>query len=96
MPKRKIERTDGPGLTTAELERSVCACGAEDCDNSTIFLHGKCHPEAAAEVSYTKGSGKIVINCHKCKKLVAEIAVAKPPSMAELYMGIEDKQGPPH
>lgn len=95
MPKQRTKSTDGPGLTTAELERSVCACGAEDCDNSTIFFHGKCHPESPAEVSYTKGSDKIVIACHKCKMLIAEIAVAKPPSMAEIYMGIENKDGPP-
>lgn len=94
MPKRP-SRTDGPGLTTAELERTVCSCGEEQCDNSTIFFHGRCHPEAPAEVSYTKGSGKIVIACHTCKKLIAEVAVAKPKTMAEIYMDSENKGGPP-
>jgi hypothetical protein len=93
MPK-KTKTTEGPGLTMNELERSVCACGKEDCDNRVIFFHGRCHPSAPAEVSYTKGSGKIVIACHECKTLIAEVAVAKP-TLADLYMQIEDKDGPP-
>jgi hypothetical protein len=64
------------GLTLADLERSTCACGGDDCSNNVIFLHGKCHPSAAAEVSYTKGEGKLVIKCAECKRLVAEVAVA--------------------
>ena len=64
------------GLTIAELEGSVCAWGEDNCDNSTIFLHGKCHPKAGADVSYTKGEGKLVVKCAECKALIAEVAVA--------------------
>lgn len=64
------------GLTISDLERATCSCGGEDCDNNVVFFHSKCHPEAASEVSYTKGDGYLVVKCAECKKLVAEIAVA--------------------
>jgi hypothetical protein len=63
-------------LTVEELERSMCACGGEDCDNHTIYIHSRCHPSDATEVFYTKGTGKLVIRCKTCRELVAEIAVA--------------------
>lgn len=40
-----------------------------------IFLHGRCHPRAGADVCYANGT--ILVACNVCKKPIAAIAVAK-------------------
>jgi hypothetical protein len=40
-----------------------------------FFLHSKCHPAARCEVSYTRGSGVLVVSCAECHQVLAPIAV---------------------
>lgn len=53
-------------------------CGTPDCghDHSILYLHPRCHPNAAVEVAYHKATGCIVMTCPRCKAHVAEIEVA--------------------
>jgi hypothetical protein len=48
-------------------------------NHGPLFLHGRCHLGAPVEVSYMAGSGAILVRCMRCKKTVAEIAVAPAP-----------------
>jgi len=63
-------------LTMQDLDRVTCNCGHDECENNVLWFHSKCHPRAANEISYEKGSGYLIIRCNECKALVAEIAVA--------------------
>jgi hypothetical protein len=63
-------------LSMSELESSVCSCGGEDCDSTTVYFHSRCHPEDGTWASYTKGEGKLVIRCKTCNSLIAEVAVS--------------------
>jgi hypothetical protein len=67
------------------LEKKVSGgCEVVGCDHKahtkggdpTLYLHARCHPASALEVSYTAGSGCLKIACLKCHQVVAEVAVA--------------------
>lgn len=54
-------------------------CSTPGCtheDHGTMFLHGRCHPNAGTEVSYTRGTGILKVACLKCQKPIALIKVA--------------------
>ena len=65
-------------LTQADLKGQ--GCQVPGCDHSdhydTLFLHGRCHPHAAVTAAYMKATGIIVIRCHKCDALIAELKIA--------------------
>jgi hypothetical protein len=65
-------------LTQKDMNRGRCA--VEGCDHSghdqTLFLHGKCHPQAPVEASYSKTTGTITIRCYRCHALITEVKVA--------------------
>ena len=66
-------------LTIEELEAAVRGgCHTPGCehDHSTLFLHGRCHPKANVQASYTAGAGLLCVECAECGKLIAEIKVA--------------------
>ena len=68
-------------LTRPQLDdmlRHGCQCS--NCVNKNkplkeLFLKANCHPSAGVTVHYTE-AGILVIECRKCKKLVAEVFVA--------------------
>lgn len=59
-------------------------CGNPECTHDhkdgIVYLRQVCHPEAALDLSYTKGTGVLVIECHECKKFVGEVTVALIPT----------------
>jgi hypothetical protein len=70
-------------LNRIDLERAVLSgCEVPLCDHKnhertrTLYLHGRCHLGAKVDVSYTSGSGVVLVACAICKKLIAEIKVA--------------------
>ena len=72
MPKRAVI----PPLTRADLDRS--GCGDPNCKHEhddVLFLNGRCHPQADAEVSYYKKTGLLKVACATCKMTIARIVV---------------------
>ena len=68
-------------LTREALEQlSVGGCQVPDCTHEDhdgrFYFHARCHPQAHAEVSYTAGTGVILIACAKCKRPITAVAVA--------------------
>ena len=63
-------------LTRKQLD--PMGCGAPDCghDHSVLFLHPACHPTAGTWVKYEKLTGRVTVECKRCKKLVVRIKVA--------------------
>lgn len=43
---------------------------------SKLSMSAKCHPKSGVSVTYERGSGILVISCHRCQRMVAEISVA--------------------
>jgi hypothetical protein len=70
------------GLCIEDLERIASGgCQVEGCKNDhphEFFFHARCHPTAGTWVSYKEGT--LTIICRECRKLVAEVAVARRPS----------------
>lgn len=65
-------------LTRHDLDRARCAMpGCQHEDHRELYLHARCHPRAGTIARYDMVKGSITILCHKCEKLVAEIAVAQ-------------------
>lgn len=68
-------------LTKIQLDLMIAGgCDTPGCkheDHGTLFLHPRCHPNTKMEISYTVGSGVLVIACLKCHKLIAEIKVSE-------------------
>jgi hypothetical protein len=66
-------------LTQSELNKAMCM--VPGCDHTghrdMLFFHGKCHPHAPVTVYYVMPKGMIVIRCHRCNELVAEVKVAE-------------------
>lgn len=52
----------------------MMAMGAKD---RTLLLRGRCHPKARVHVSYTEGSGQLVITCAVCGGLICEVEVSE-------------------
>jgi len=67
-------------LTVEDMERAlVMGCQVPGCtheNHDTLYLDQRCHPKAGVSARYTKGSGKVVIECFRCKKPVFEFLVA--------------------
>jgi hypothetical protein len=64
-------------MTRQELDVARCmtpGCNHESCE---VFLHGRCHPHAAVEANYTKGTGILTVRCARCKLLVAHLQIAR-------------------
>jgi hypothetical protein len=57
-------------------------CQCKDCREAgrdkVFFFHARCHPEAGTWVSHQGGT--LTVICRECRKLVAEVAVARRPS----------------
>lgn len=52
--------------------------------HDTLYLHSRCHPQARAEVSYTVGSGHLVVACAHCKTPIVIASLAnRPPDMPQ-------------
>lgn len=69
-------------LYLEDLAPMKCACGCGK-EGGPIALHGKCHISAPTVAWYV--DGMIRIECSVCKKLVAEIAVARRTKDNELH-----------
>jgi hypothetical protein len=67
------------GLCIEDLERiAEKGCQVEGCESGCtheFFFHARCHPAAGTWVSYREGT--LTIICRECRKLVAEVAVAR-------------------
>lgn len=75
---RTVQNGEQIKMQTQEtLNKMVCSdptCKNE-CDS--LYLHPVCHMDSSLEVVYNKATGSLTVNCNKCKKFVAEIAVSK-------------------
>lgn len=73
------ERTQAMPLTQSDLNGAMCMIpGCDHADHGhTLFFHGKCHPYATVSACYVQPQGIIVIRCHRCNELVAELKVAE-------------------
>jgi hypothetical protein len=64
-------------LTQAVLKDAQCDTpGCDHSDHSRLWLHAQCHPRAGLAVVYDRATGVVTVECRKCTKLVAELAVA--------------------
>jgi hypothetical protein len=63
-------------LYREDLDHQGCATPNCTHDHSVIFLHGRCHPQAATETKYVKATGTIEVSCVRCKRHIASIHVA--------------------
>jgi hypothetical protein len=62
--------------TVEDLEQMVgvaCDCGCED---ETKYIRSGCC-DAYPSVSYTKGTGRVTLQCSECEKFICTIAVAR-------------------
>jgi hypothetical protein len=52
-------------------------CGNPFCtqEHTTLVMANRCHKDNAVIVTYRRDSGKLVVRCAKCEKIVAEIRV---------------------
>lgn len=76
-----IEPMSAP-LTKIELDITTAAgCQHPDCRDphcgNEMFVHGRCHPGAAVEVRYVKGSGVLNVRCRKCSMPIINVKVAE-------------------
>lgn len=63
-------------LSQAQLNTAKCAIpGCKNCQHE-IYFHAQCHPHAPLEANYDKGTGWLVLRCHRCKAMICEVAVA--------------------
>jgi hypothetical protein len=66
-------------LTRSELDRTGCGipdCGHDHSDD-ILYVHPVCHIESPTWTYYEKVSGNLVVQCAKCRKIVARILVAE-------------------
>ena len=66
-------------LYKEDLDQVQCSCGRIACEDP-VFLHSGCHIKSPTWCSYF--DGVLTVRCAECKKIVAEIAVAKKESDA--------------
>lgn len=67
-----------PGVTRKVLDQRSCSdpkCTHEA--DALLFIHSRCHFEAALEASYERKTGCVYLKCAACKRLVARIQVAE-------------------
>lgn len=64
-------------VTRKMLDAARCLmCGQENCADEVLFMHGRCHMHADAEVSYKKGTGLMLVTCSVCQKEIMTFPVA--------------------
>lgn len=64
-------------LTKNSLDKAKCSVpGCENCTHE-IYIHGQCHPHAPLDAHYDKGTGWLVIRCHRCKMMICEVVVGE-------------------
>jgi hypothetical protein len=67
-------------LAVSQLEDMVAqGCTMPGCthtEHNEVFVVQRCHPGAGLNVSYTKGSGMLLIACKVCEAPVVQIGVA--------------------
>lgn len=51
-----------------------CPCGSDSC---TLVPKSVCHPRAGLDVRFRKATGILELDCRKCGRAVAAIAVAQ-------------------
>jgi len=56
------------------LDHARCATPGCAETHGPLYLHSRCHPNAAVEVCYE--AGILTIRCKKCQTLVIEVSVA--------------------
>ncbi len=64
-----------------DLEKAILrGCQVPGCDHKehdTLFVKQKCHPEGWCEISYSKGSGILLVACSVCHRPITRIAIAR-------------------
>jgi len=60
-------------LYKEDLKDLKCPCGRPGCEDP-LFIHSKCHLEAATWASYF--DGVLTVRCSVCEEVIAEFAVA--------------------
>jgi hypothetical protein len=66
-------------LTQSQLSDAICmvpGC-AHSHHGDALFFHSQCHPQAPVTACYVKTRGVLVLRCHRCSALVAEVKVAQ-------------------
>ena len=57
-------------LTRKQLDTTQCACCTAEKKSAShtnaLFLIGRCHPQAGANVVYNKETHNIEVSCHEC------------------------------
>ena len=62
-------------LTREQLDQAHCSTpGCTHGDHGPLYLHGRCHPNAATQAVYE--NGVLTITCARCQKVVTQVAVA--------------------
>ena len=57
----------------------VAQCQVPGCthqDHAVLFLNAHCHPRHGVECAYVREGRLLRITCIRCKRLIAEVAVA--------------------
>ncbi len=65
-------------LTMVDLRGLQCqvpGCLHDHGPGAPLFLHGRCHPRAGAEVELR--AGVVYVRCKVCKRFIADIKVAE-------------------
>lgn len=76
-----IDHPEPMKVTKVQLEMAAAhGCQMPGCDHEnheqTLFLHGRCHPKARVDCSYTRGTGALRVECSECHQLIVLVAVA--------------------
>lgn len=58
------------------MDKVMCDCGGESCDNSRIVLTGNCHLGAPCTVIYDKATTSLILRCAVCLEEVDRVGVA--------------------
>ena len=66
----------GKLLHREDLEQMECACGGDECDNSSIVLRSACHSNVPTWTFYDKREHCLIVICAKCEEVVTKIKVA--------------------
>ena len=64
-------------LYREQLDHMRCGrpgCTHENHGGDAVYLHGRCHMDSPSWVKYE--DGVVTVSCSKCKRPIAEIAVA--------------------
>jgi hypothetical protein len=64
-------------LYADQLDGAQCQVpGCTHQDHAVLFLNSHCHPRQGVECAYVRAERLLRITCIRCKRLIAEVAVA--------------------